>query len=323
MFRNFLPSTLVLFSCLTPISQIQAQPAHRPITIVVTTAAGGSIDAAARHIAGELSKSLHRTVVVDNRPGAGGNIAAEYVKRSTPDGSTLLMMASSTFTLNPLIFDKLSFDPVKDFTSVAMTAGVNMVLVTHPRLGAKDLKTIIAALKKKSNGLSFGSSGNGSLSQIAGELLTMQTQTQAVHVPYKGNAPALNDLLAGQLDFMFDSGTAAPHVAAGKLDAIAVIGPKRLASYPNVPTFKEAGLEGMEAVSGWHGIFAPAGVPADVVNQLNREINTVLKSNEMREKLNAMGLEQVSSTPAELDRAVQTDIRRLEPVVQRAHIKAN
>lgn len=323
MFRNFLPSALVIFSCYIQLSPAQAQPAQRPVTIVVTTAAGGSIDAAARHIAGELAKSLNRTVVVDNRPGAGGNIAAEYVKRATPDGSTLLMMSSSTFTLNPFIFEKLSFDPIKDFAPVAMTAGVNMILVTHPRLGTKDLNAVVATLKKKSNGLSFGSSGNGSLPQIAGELLTMQTQTQAVHVPYKGIAPALNDLLAGQLDFMFDSGTAAPHVAAGKLDAIAVIGPKRLASYPNVPTFKEAGLDGMEAVSGWHGIFAPAGTPTDVVNQLNREINTVLRSNEMREKLNAMGLEQVSSTPAELSRAVQTDMSRLRPIVQRAQIKGS
>jgi tripartite-type tricarboxylate transporter receptor subunit TctC len=302
---------------------LPAQPAlaQRPITIVVTTAAGGSVDAIARQIAQGLTKSLGRTVVVENRPGANGNIAAEYVRRAPPDGNTLLILSSSTFTLNPLVLDQVSFDPEKDFAPVAMTARLNMVLVANPKVGATDIQSFIAAMKARPGALNYGSSGNGSLPQVAAALLAIRTGTSAEHVPYRGIAPALNDLVAGQIDYMFDSGTAMSHIHAGTLRALAVIGPSRLAIFPNVPTFAEAGISGMEVASGWHGIFAPAGTPAEIVRALNAEINVILSSAQMRERMEAIGFESVAVTPDELGRAVRKDLQRLGEVVKQAKIR--
>jgi tripartite-type tricarboxylate transporter receptor subunit TctC len=299
----------------------QTAVAQRPITIVVTTASGGSVDAIARQIAQGLTKSLGRTVVVENKPGANGNIAAEFVRRAAPDGNTLLILSSSTFTLNPLVLDQVPFNPEKDFVPVAMTARLNMVLVANPKLGATDMQSFIAAMKARPGALNYGSSGHGSLPQVAAALLAIRTGTSAEHVPYRGIAPALNDLVAGQIDYMFDSGTAMSHVNAGTLRALAVIGPSRLAIFPNVPTFKEAGISGMEVASGWHGIFAPAGTPAETVRTLNSEINAILSSSQMRERMQAMGFESVAVTSDELGRAVREDLQRLGEVVKQAKIR--
>jgi tripartite-type tricarboxylate transporter receptor subunit TctC len=304
--------------------RVSAQtPPVKPITIVVTTAAGGSVDAIARQVAQDLGKTMGRTVIVENRPGANGNIAAEYVRRTAPDGNTLLMLSSSTLTLNPLILERVPFDPVKDFAPVAMTARLNMVLVVNPKLEARDLQAFVAQMKAKPGNLSFGSSGNGSLPHVAGELLAIRTGTRSVHVPYKGIAPALNDLLGGQIDYMFDSGTAMSHINSGRLRAMAVIGPNRLPIFPNVPTFREAGIADMEPASGWHGIFAPAGTPPEAIARLNSEINTILSTPVMRERLQTMGFESVAATPAELGRAVREDLQRLGPVVKQAKITAD
>lgn len=302
-------------------AQLSAFP-NRPVSIVVTTAAGGSVDAIARAIAADLGKTLGQPVVVENRPGANGNIAAQHVKASAPDGHTLLMLSSSTFTLNPFVLERVPFNPEKDFVPVAMTAGLNMVLVVAPGTKAGTLKELVAAMKVRPGELNYGSSGNGSLPQVAAELLAIRTGTRATHVPYKGIAPALNDLLAGQIDFMFDSGTAMSHVQAGKLRALAVIGPSRLPIFPDVPTFKEAGVDGMEVAAGWHGIFAPAGTDPAIVDRLNAEINKSLRSAAMRERMNSMGFESVALPAAELGRALRQDLQRLGPIVKQAGITA-
>ena len=313
-----------LLSLCLPLSSF-AQPSSfpsRPVSIVVTTAAGGSVDAIARAVAADLGKAFGQPVVVENRPGANGNIAAQHVKAAAPDGHTLLMLSSSTFTLNPFVLDRVPFDPEKDFVPVAMTAGLNMVLVAGQGIKAATLAELVAAMKARPGELNYGSSGNGSLPQVAAELLAIRTGTRATHVPYKGIAPALNDLLAGQIDFMFDSGTAMSHIQAGKLRALAVIGPNRLPIFPDVPTFKEAGVDGMEVAAGWHGIFAPAGTDPAIVDRLNAEINKSLQSAAMRERMNGMGFESVALPAAELGRALHQDLQRLGPIVKQAGITA-
>ncbi|MDX3905341.1 MAG: tripartite tricarboxylate transporter substrate binding protein [Pigmentiphaga sp.] len=295
---------------------------QQPVSIVVTTAPGGSVDAIARAIAADLGKAFGKPVVVENRPGANGNIAAMHVKNAAPDGHTLLMLSSSTFTLNPFVLDRVPFDPQKDFAPVAMTAGLNMVLVAGPTVKAASLDELLSTMKARPGQLNYGSSGNGSLPQVAAELLAKRTGTRATHVPYKGIAPALNDLLAGQIDFMFDSGTAMPHINAGKLRALAVIGPNRLSIFPDVPTFKEAGVEGMEVAAGWHGIFAPAGTDPAIVERLNAEINRSLASAAMRDRMASMGFESVALPAAALGRALREDLQRLGPVVKQAGITA-
>jgi len=313
-----------LLSLCLPLSSF-AQPSSfpsRPVSIVVTTAAGGSVDAIARAVAADLGKAFGQPVVVENRPGANGNIAAQHVKAAAPDGHTLLMLSSSTFTLNPFVLDRVPFNPEKDFVPVAMTAGLNMVLVAGQGIKAATLAELVAAMKARPGELNYGSSGNGSLPQVAAELLAIRTGTRATHVPYKGIAPALNDLLAGQIDFMFDSGTAMSHIQAGKLRALAVIGPNRLPIFPDVPTFKEAGVDGMEVAAGWHGIFAPAGTDPAIVDRLNAEINKSLQSAAMRERMNGMGFESVALPAAELGRALHQDLQRLGPIVKQAGITA-
>ena len=317
MLRKLLSSIAML--AVSPALLAQTYPT-KPIEFIVTVPAGGSIDGIARAVAKDVSAALGQPVIVNNRPGANGNIAAEYVRKSPADGYTLLVLASSTFTLGPYIYKKISFDPVKDFAPVAMTAGLNMVLVTSPKLDVKDVGSLVTLMKNKPGELNYGSSGNGSLSHVGGELLNLKTGTQAMHVAYKGIAPAMNDLLGGQIDFMFDSGTAMPHITSGKLKALAVVGPKRLDIFPDVPTLKEAGIEGMEVASGWHGIFAPAGTPAAIVQRLNKEINASLRTAAVRERIRAMGLESVTSTPEELGAALRTDLKRLGPVAKQANI---
>ena len=319
MIRHLIPA-LALSACATG-AFAQAFP-NKPITIVVSVPAGGTIDAIARMVAKDMGEALGQPVVIDNRAGANGNIAADFVRRSPADGHTLLMLASSTLTLGPYVMDKVPFDPLKDFAPVAMTAGLNMALIAHPKVGVSDVKGLVAAMKAAPGKLNFSSTGNGSFPHVAGALLNLETNTTATHVPYKGLAPSIQDLLAGVVDFTFDSGSAI-HVKNGKLKALAVIGPKRAAALPDVPTFRELGLPELEKVSGWHGVFAPAGTPAAVVNRLNAEINKSLKKPESIERVQAMGFESVSTTPAELGSVLQRDFKTFGELITRTKISVN
>lgn len=318
MLRQLLSALTV--SAFVPCAIAQSFPA-KPITIVVSVPAGGTIDAIARLVAKDMGESLGQQVVVDNRAGANGNIAADYVRRAPADGYTLLMLASSTLTLGPHVMDKVPFDPLKDFAPVAMTAGLNMALLAHPKLGVSDVKGLVAKMNASPGKLNYSSTGNGSFPHVAGALLNLETHTQAAHVAYKGLAPSIQDLLAGVVDFTFDSGSAA-HVKSGKLKALAVIGPKRASALPDVPTFREAGLPELEKVNGWHGVFAPAGTPEDIVRRLNAEINKSLKKPASIERIQAMGFESVTVSPAELGETLRKDYRNFGELVARTKISA-
>jgi tripartite-type tricarboxylate transporter receptor subunit TctC len=292
----------------------------KPVNLILTVTAGGSVDAVARMLGAGLTQALGQPVLVQNRAGAGGNIAAEYVASAAPDGYTLLMFSSSTFTLNPFVYKSLAFDPEKDFVPVAMPARLNMILVAHPKHNVASFEQLLALLKAQPGKLNYGSSGNGTLPHLAGVLLGMQTGTTANHVPYKGIAPATNDLLAGHIDFMFDSATTIPHIRAGKVRALAVIGPRRLSSLPEVASFRELGVPEMETASGWYGVFAPAGTPPAIVARLNQEIVRIMRQPSTVEKVAAMGLETASATPQEVAAALRNDLRRFAPVVKQANV---
>ncbi|VCU68159.1 Tripartite tricarboxylate transporter family receptor [Pigmentiphaga humi] len=318
MMRKLLP-VLVLSALVPSVAAAADAFPSKPVTIVVSVPAGGTIDAIARMVAKDMGESLGRQFVVENRPGANGNIAADYVRRAPADGYTLLMLASSTLTLGPYVMQNVPFDPVKDFAPVAMTAGLNMVLLANPKVGVTDLKGLVAKMKANPDKLNYSSTGNGSFPHVAGALLNLDTGTHAAHVPYKGLAPSIQDLLAGQVDFTFDSGSAA-HVKSGKLNALAVIGPKRSSALPEVPTFRELGLPEMEKVTGWHGVFAPAGTPADVIKRLNAEFNKSLKKPESIEKVQAMGFESVATSPEELGSALRTEYKNFGELIAKTKI---
>jgi tripartite-type tricarboxylate transporter receptor subunit TctC len=294
----------------------QAYPA-KPIHIVVSVSAGGSIDTIARAYGEALSEKLGQPVVVENKPGANGNIAAATVARATPDGYTLLATGGSTLNLNPFLYHELPFDPVKSFAAVCMTARTNFILVVHPKLSVDTLDAFIALAKAKPKTLNYGSAGAGSLIQIASELFNSVVGIETNHVPYKGLAPAVNDLLAGQIDYMFDSATTMSHIQAGRLKALAVIGPNRLPALPEIKTLAELGVHGVEAASGWHGLFAPAGTPPEIVNKLNAALQSILVSPAMKERVIALGAEPASSTPDELAKRLADDLVRLQPIVKR------
>jgi tripartite-type tricarboxylate transporter receptor subunit TctC len=289
----------------------------KPIHVVVSVSAGGSIDMIARAYGEALSQKLGQPVVVENKPGANGNIAAAAVARATPDGYTLLATGGSTLNLNPFLYRELPFDPVKSFAPVVMTARTNFILVVHPRLGVETLQAFIALAKAKPRTLNYGSAGAGSLIQIASELFNTVVGIETNHVPYKGLAPAVNDLLSGQIDYLFDSATTMSHIQAGRLKALAVIGPNRLPALPEIRTLAELGVNGVEAASGWHALFAPAGTPTQIVDKLNAELQTILASAALKERIIGLGAEPASSTPDALGKRLAEDLVRLEPIVKR------
>ena len=289
----------------------------KPVQILVTVSAGGSIDLIARTIGAELASRLHQPVLVENRPGANGNIAAAAVAHAAPDGYTLLATGGSTLNLNPFLYRQLAFDPVTGFAPVTLTAYTNFILVVRPTLEVNSVAEFIALAKKEPGRLNYGSAGNGSLTQIATELFNSAAGIRTSHVPYKGLSPAVNDLLAGQIDFMFDSATTVPYIKSGKLKALAVVGPKPLRALPQLKVLSAYGVKGVDVASGWHGVFAPAGTPADIVRRLNTEIVAILKTTSVQERIVALGAEPASSTPEELARRLARDLQTLGPVVKR------
>ncbi|HSI00949.1 MAG TPA: tripartite tricarboxylate transporter substrate binding protein [Reyranella sp.] len=316
MNRRSLLTLLATAPLLATRAGAQAWPA-KPIHIVVSVTAGGSIDTIARAYGEALSQALGQTVVIENKPGANGNIAAQAVARATPGGYTLFATGGSTLNLNPFLYKSLPFDPVKSFAPIVMTARTNFILVAHPKLGVDTLPALIALAKARPKTLNYGSAGAGSLIQIATELFNTAVGIETNHVPYKGLAPAVNDLLSGQIDFMFDSATTMSHIQAGRLKALAVIGPNRLPALPEVKTLAEQGVNGVEAASGWHALFAPAGTPAEVIARLNGAMQPILAAAAMKERVIALGAEPASSTPDELAQRLADDLVRLEPIVKR------
>jgi tripartite-type tricarboxylate transporter receptor subunit TctC len=301
-----------------PSTAQQSYPS-KPIRLVVPYPAGGPLDAAARAL-GERVKETLGTVIVENRPGAGGNLGVDQVAKSPADGYTLAIGAVATHAINPWLFAKLPYDPIKDFAPVTLIAHVPNVLVMTPerarQLAIANARDLIAYARSHPGALNYASGGNGSAGHMAGELLKSQARMSAVHIPYAGAAPAQLGLLAGQTDFMFDNlASALPQVRAGKLVAFAVTTTRRAEAMPDVPTMSESGLPGFD-VSTWFGVFAPAGTPAPLVERLNAAMVTALRTPEMRERLARMGAEPAPMSPTEFSRFVRSELAKYERVVK-------
>ena len=321
--KRILAPLLVAAAAATGAGAAMAQAAFpsKTITIVVPTAAGGGNDAMARTIGQKLGPLLGQTIIIDNRAGANGSIASEYVARATPDGHTLMFGYIATHSMNPAL-QKLRYDPVADFEPIGLVGYSPTLMVANATVGVKDVKDLIAQLKAKPDKYTYASAGNGTAPQFAAELFKLNAGVVMLGVPYKGSAPAISDTIGGQAQFMFPSlFTALPHVKSGKLKAMAVAGPKRAASLPDVPTLKEAGVEGVD-VTQWYAIFAPAKTPKPIIDKLNKAMNEVLADKEIVKRIEDHGADVQSSTPDELATLVKTELAKWKRVVQAAKLTA-
>jgi tripartite-type tricarboxylate transporter receptor subunit TctC len=292
----------------------------RPVRIVVGFGPASAADIVARVLAQRLGKSLQQQVVVETRPGAGSNIAAEYVARAPKDGYTLLM-ATVANTTNAAMMPRLSFDFAKDLAPVALVTAVPILLAANPGLGVRDVGALIALAKSKPDQIVYGSSGTGTAAHLAGELFNTMAGVRLVHVPYPGSAQALTDLIAGRIGLMFGAAsTTLPHVQTGELVALAMAQSKRSRIAPEVPSMAEAGLPGFDTAV-WFGLLAPAGTPAEVVSALSREVNAALKTDEVIAPLRAQGMEPIGGSPAEFAAYIASEIAKWTPVVEAAGLK--
>ncbi len=299
-------------------SHAQDYPA-RPIRLIVGSSAGGGGDGVARVTAAKLTALLKQQMVVDNRPGAAGNIGAEMVARAAPDGYTLLF-GYTGHVINPALFKKLPFDPLRDFASVGMIAINHSALVVNPAVLAQSVKELIALAKSRPGRLSMGALVGGS-QHLAGELFKTQAGVDILYVPYKGNAPATNDLIAGQVDMMFNTlALVAPLTKAGRLRALAIASEKRSELMPDLPTLSEAALPGFSS-NGWYGILAPAATPRGVIVKLNGALNSMLREADTLQRIKAMGNETAPGTPEQFDAFIRAEIPKWSDVARRAGIK--
>ncbi|GKS87944.1 tripartite tricarboxylate transporter substrate binding protein [Acidovorax sp. SUPP2539] len=314
--RTLLAAALaVAATAAVPTAFAQAFP-NKPITIIVPFAAGGTTDILARVIGQGLSAELGQSVVVDNRAGAGGNIGGQMAARAPADGYTLFMGTVGTHAINAALYKKMPFDPVKDFAPLTRVANVPNLLVANPNQPYKTVQELIAYAKANPGKVNFGSSGSGSSIHLSGELFKSMAKVDMQHVPYKGSAPAVTDLLGNQIGIMFDNmPSAIQHVRSGKLRPIAVTTAKRSPELPDVPTIAEAGVPGYEATS-WFGMFAPAGTPAPIVSQLNKALVKVLSQPETKKKLADQGAEPVSETPEQFAAFIQSESAKWGKVVK-------
>jgi tripartite-type tricarboxylate transporter receptor subunit TctC len=295
----------------------------KPIRLVVPFPPGGATDILARAVGQRLTDVWAQSVVIDNRPGAGGNIGTELVAKSAPDGYTLEMGTVGTHAINASLYSKLPYDHVKDFVPVILVAGVPNVLVVNPSLPVSSVAELIAYAKANPGKLNFASSGNGTSIHLSGELFKTMAGVQMTHVPYKGSAPALQDLLGGQVQLMFDNlPPSLPNIKAGKLKALAVTSATRAPALPDVPTMAEAGLPGFEA-SSWFGILAPAGTPPAIVAKLNAEVAKWLASPEAQEKLLALGANPAGGTPEDFAKHIAAETAKWAKVVKESGAKVD
>lgn len=294
----------------------------KTITIVVPTAAGGGNDAMARTIAQKLGPLLGQTIIVDNRAGANGSIASEYVARATPDGHTLMLGYIATHAMNPAL-QKLRYDPVADFEPIGLVGYSPTLMVANAGVPVKDVKDLVAQLKAKPDKYTYASAGNGTAPHFAAELFKLNAGVVMLGVPYKGAAPAVSDTIGGQTQFMFPSlFTAVPHVKSGKLKALAIAGPKRSPLLPEVPTLKEAGVDGVE-VQQWYAFFAPAKTPKPIIDKLNKALNQVLADKEIEKRIEDHGADVATSTPEQLGALVKAELEKWKAVVQKARLTAD
>lgn len=295
----------------------------KPITLVVPFVAGGTTDILGRIIAEGLGKKLGQTVIVDNRGGAGGNIGAGVVAKAAPDGYTLLMGYNGTNAINPSLYRQLTWDPLRSFDPISLVARVNNVVVVNPKLAVKTLPELVAYAKAHPGKVNYGSAGPGTIFHLAGEMLSQQTGVSMTHVPYKGAAPALTDLMGGQIDVMFTTiPTALPFIKSGQLRAIGVTGAQRSPVFPDLPTAAESGFKNM-VVDSWFGVFAPQGLPPQIQARLNQALRDVLAAPDTVRKMNEQGAQPTSSTPAELRTLLAEDIQSWKTVVTTAKVSIN
>jgi tripartite-type tricarboxylate transporter receptor subunit TctC len=298
----------------------QAWPS-KSIRFVIPYPPGGASDVTARTLGIKLSEALGQPVVIDNRPGANGIIALENVAKSPPDGYTLLMANLGPNAINAAVYSKLPYDSIKDFTPIMLTTLVPQILVVNPALPVTSVKELIALAKAQPGKLNFASAGNGASNHLSGELFKSMTGVQITHVPYKGDTPAMTDVISGQVAMMFPTAIAAtPHVKSGRLRALAVTSRKRVGSLPDLPTVEEAGVPGFEAVS-WGGVMGPGGTPRDIVVKLHAELARILKMPDVSEKLSGLGAEIVASTPEEFAAYLQAEITKWGKVARDANVK--
>jgi tripartite-type tricarboxylate transporter receptor subunit TctC len=298
----------------------QTYPA-KPVRIIVPFAPAGSTDITARIVAQKLTDAWRQQVIVDNRAGAGGNIGAEAVARSAPDGYTLLLATTGVMAINHRLYRNLSYDALRDFAPVTQIGALPLILIIHPSLPAKSVKDLVAMGKAKPGALSYASSGVGSATHMTSELFRMMAGVDIVHIPYKGSGQAMVDLISGQVGLAFDQITSSlPHVESGKLRALAVTSAKRFASVPQLPTVAEAGVRGYESVS-WNGIAAPAGTPRDVISRVQEQVARALQSADIKERFFKDGIEGVGSTPEQFEGHIRSERAKWEKVVDSAGIK--
>ena len=322
MIRNLVVACAVVAGwCVAPLAWSQTWP-DRPIKMLVGFPPGGSTDLAARIVANKLSQALGQTVIVENRAGASGNIAADAVAQAAPDGYTL-MMAATSFAAAPAFFDKLPWDPTRNFTPIAQVATVPILAVATPGVGIKSAAELVSYAKANPGKLEFASSGSGASVHLSGELFKQLTGIYMVHIPYRGTGSLIPDLISGNVAMAFPNLPSAwPLVQSGKLKALGVTTAKRSAAAPNVPSLSEAGVAGYD-MSTWYGLIGPAGMPADIVQRLNKELNAVLQDPQVRSKLIAQGVDPVGGTPDEFGKFIQKETKAWAALLKTIKIDGN
>ena len=314
--------TLMCWAGMPASAQSSLAYPNKPIKLVVPFTPGGVTDTSGRVIAEQLSKRLGQQVIVDNKPGASGNIGTQQVAAAEPDGYTLLLGFDGTLVINPHVFDKISFNTEKDFAPVGKIGDAMLILVANPSVAVKNLRDVIALSKTQAGGLSYGTSGTGGTPHIAGELFKQRTGANLVHIPYKGGGQALIDVLGGSVPLVYTAVAGAlQHVKSGKLTAIAVSSTQRSSALPDVPTFIESGIADFE-ISSWVGILAPYKTPKAIIDKLNSELNAVLTDPETRTRLDVLGITAMPGTPAKFAEEIKRDLARYGEVVKSAGIKA-
>ena len=305
-------------------ASIHAQPANyptKPIRLIVPFPPGGATDILARAVAQRWTEALGQSVVVENRPGAGGNIGSDLVAKASPDGYTLLMGTVGTHAINASLYPSMPYDHVKDFAPVILVAGVPNVMEVNPGVPAKTVQEFIAYAKANPGKINFASSGNGTSIHLSGELFKVMTGVQMTHVPYKGSAPALTDLIGGQVQVMFDNlPPSLPHIKAGKLRALAVTSAARTPALPDVPTVAESGVPGFEA-SSWFGVLAPAGTPRPIIDRLNAEVAKWLATPEAKERMVSLGANAMGGSPEDFAAHIRAETAKWAKVVKESGAK--
>jgi len=305
-----------------PVAQAQGYP-NKPIRLICPFPPGGAVDIASRAIAAELSKNLGQPVTVDNRPGAGGNIGGAEAARSAPDGYTLFMTTSGIQAINPALYSKMPFDPNKDLMPVVGLVSLNNVLVLHPSVKANSVAEVIAMAKAQPGAVNYASSGSGTSIHMSGEMFKHLTGVNMVHIPYKGSAPALNDLLGGQVMMMFDNiPSALPHIKSGRLRALATTGSKRDPLLPELPTLAEAGVPGYES-GVWFGLAVAAGTPKEIIAKLNAEAVKGTKAPEYVKRMTELGYNIMGTSPETMSEMLRAETNRWGPIVKASGAKAD